>query len=326
MNNLIRLIGRRLIAMPLMAIGVTALVFFLMELSPIDPAWMALGDNASDPAQVRSYHISHGYAYADGTPIPVLIRYWNYLTGIVVGDFGSYGVGTGHPVISLIEPALPVTLQLTAFGLTIAVLFAFPLGVLAALYRDRWPDQLIRVVSVIAIGTPSFWLAAMLVLVGLNYLDAFPVSGVLPKFSEDPSGWAMRLFLPAVALATPVIGQMTRVVRTSVVEELDRDYVRTALGAGIPKPVVIGRNVLRNALITPVTVLGLRVGYLMGGAVVIEIIFGLNGMGKVLVDGVKGNYVEVVQAAALVVALAFIVVNIIVDMLYLVINPRIRSV
>ena len=115
-------------------------------------------------------------------------------------------------------------------------------------------------------------------------------------------------------------------VRTSVVEELDRDYVRTALGAGIPRPVVIARNVLRNALITPVTVLGLRVGYLMGGAVVIEIIFGLQGMGKVLVQGVQQSQVEVVQAAALVVALAFIVVNIVVDMLYLLINPRIRSV
>lgn len=131
---------------------------------------------------------------------------------------------------------------------------------------------------------------------------------------------------PAIALATPVIGQMTRVVRTSVVEELDRDYVRTALGAGIPKPVVIGRNVLRNALITPVTVLGLRVGYLMGGAVVIEIIFNMRGMGRVLVDGITKSEVSIVQAAALVVALAFIVVNIIVDMLYLLINPRIRSV
>ena len=103
---------------------------------------------------------------------------------------------------------------------------------------------------------------------------------------------------PAIALATPVIGQMTRVVRTSVVEELDRDYVRTALGAGIPKPVVIGRNVLRNALITPVTVLGLRVGYLMGGAVVIEIIFNMRGMGRVLVDGITKSEVSIVQAAA----------------------------
>ena len=119
---------------------------------------------------------------------------------------------------------------------------------------------------------------------------------------------------------------MTRVVRTSMVEELDRDYVRTAIGGGIPKRVVVARNVLRNALITPVTVLGLRIGYLMGGAVVIEIIFSIDGMGKVLLKGIQENWVTLVQGGALVVAIAFIVVNIIVDMLYLLINPRIRSV
>lgn len=331
MNNLLRLIGRRLVALPIMAIGVTLLVFFLMELSPLDPAWMALGDNASDPGQVKAFNVSHGYVTDDGSatgkPIPVIIRYFNYLVALCHGDFGIYGVGTSHHVTDLIAPALPVTLQLTFFGLFIAVIISFPLGVLAAIYRDRWPDQVIRVLSVIFIGTPSFWLAAMLVLLFLStFSGVLPVSGALPKITEDFGGWASRMFLPAVALATPVIGQMTRVVRTSVVEELDRDYVRTALGAGIPKAVVIGRNVLRNALITPVTVLGLRVGYLMGGAVVIEIIFGIQGMGKVLVNGVKGSQVEVVQAAALVVALSFIVVNIIVDMLYLLINPRIRSV
>lgn len=330
MNNLLRLIGRRLIALPIMAIGVTMLVFFVMELSPIDPAWTALGDNAADPAQVKAFNIAHGYVTDDGSetgkPIPAVVRYFNYLIGLCQGDFGIYGVGTGHKVVDLIAPALPVTLQLTFFGLIIAVLISFPLGVIAALYRDRWPDQVFRVLSVVFIGTPSFWLAALLVLLGLSFGHGELVAGGLPGITEDFGGWVTRMILPALALATPVIGQMTRVVRTSVVEELDRDYVRTALGAGIPRPVVIARNVLRNALITPATVLGLRVGYLMGGAVVIEIIFGLQGMGKVLVQGVQQSQVEVVQAAALVVALAFIVVNIVVDMLYLLINPRIRSV
>jgi len=330
-NNLLRLIGRRLIALPIMAIGVTLLVFFLMELSPLDPAWMALGDNASDPGQVKAFNVSHGYVIDDGSPtgkpIPVLVRYFNYLVALCHGDFGIYGVGTSHQVTDLIAPALPVTLQLTFLGLFIAVLISFPLGVLAAIYRDRWPDQVIRVLSVIFIGTPSFWLATMLVLWILgSFKGILPVSGPVPGFFDDFGGWLTRMLPPAIALATPVIGQMTRVVRTSVVEELDRDYVRTALGAGIPKPVVIGRNVLRNALITPVTVLGLRVGYLMGGAVVIEIIFNMRGMGRVLVDGITKSEVSIVQAAALVVALAFIVVNIIVDMLYLLINPRIRSV
>ena len=239
------------------------------------------------------------------------------------GNLGTYGAGSSS-VTDLVAKALPVTLQLTFLGLFFAVIISFPLGVLAALYRDRWPDQVIRVFSVIGIGTPSFWLATLLV---MAFVKTLPVSGPLPAFSVNPTGWFLRMLLPAIALAVPVVGQMTRVVRTSMVEELDRDYVRTAVGAGIPKRIVVARNVLRNALITPVTVLGLRVGYLMGGAVVIEIIFSLNGMGTVvLLKGIQENWVTLVQGGALVVAIAFIIVNIIVDMLYLLINPRIRSV
>jgi peptide/nickel transport system permease protein len=152
----------------------------------------------------------------------------------------------------------------------------------------------------------------------------FPASGSLPAFGT--AGWLARLFLPALALSVPLAGQLTRVVRTSMAEELDKDYVRTAIGAGVPRAEVIVRNVLRNAMITPVTVLGLRIGYLMGGAVVIEVIFNLPGMGMAILDGVSSNFPTLVQGVTLVVALAFIVINIVVDMLYLLINPRIRSV
>lgn len=315
MNNLLRLVGRRLIALPLMVFGVTLLVFLLMELSPIDPAYSALGENATQ-AQLEAYRVEQGLDR------PFFIRFFDYLGGVLTGDLGTYGQG-GNLVSDKVFAALPVTIQLTFIGLIIAVLLSFPLGVIAALYRDQWPDQLIRVLSVICIAMPSFWLAILLVLV---FIGKLPVAGALPQVSEDPVGWFLRMILPAFALAVPVIGQMTRVVRTSMVEELDRDYVRTALGAGIPKHVVISRNVLRNALITPVTVLGLRVGYLMGGAVVIEIIFSLPGMGRVLIDGITNNWVTVVQGATLMVAIAFIVVNIIVDLLYIAINPRIRAV
>ena len=316
MNNLLRLIGRRLVALPIMVVGVSFLVFSIMWLSPVDPAYSALGESAT-PQALEAYRAQHGLND------PFFIQYGRYLWNMIHGDLGTYGAGSSS-VSDLVSKALPLTLQLTFLGLFIAVLISFPLGVLAALYRDRWPDQVIRVFSVIGIGTPSFWLAALLV---LGFVQKLPVSGPLPAFSEDPSGWFLRMLLPAIALAVPVIGQMTRVVRTSMVEELDRDYVRTAIGAGIPKRIVVARNVLRNALITPVTVLGLRIGYLMGGAVVIEIIFSIDGMGKaVLLKGIQENWVTLVQGGALVVAIAFIVVNIIVDMLYLLINPRIRSV
>ena len=316
MNNLLRLIGRRLVALPIMVVGVSFLVFFIMSLSPVDPAYSALGESAT-PQALEAYRNQHGLND------PFFVQYGRYLWNMLHGDLGTYGAGSSS-VTDLVAKALPVTLQLTFLGLFFAVIISFPLGVLAALYRDRWPDQVIRVFSVIGIGTPSFWLATLLV---MAFVKTLPVSGPLPAFSVNPTGWFLRMLLPAIALAVPVIGQMTRVVRTSMVEELDRDYVRTAVGAGIPKRIVVARNVLRNALIAPVTVLGLRVGYLMGGAVVIEIIFSINGMGTVvLLKGIQENWVTLVQGGALVVAIAFIVVNIIVDMLYLLINPRIRSV
>ena len=317
MNNLLRLLARRLVWLPIMVVGVSFLVFSIMWLSPIDPAYSALGETAA-PEALEDYRIRHHLNE------PFFVQYGLYLWGMLHGDLGTFGVSQ-YRVSDEIAKALPLTLQLTFLGLIIAVLISFPLGVIAALYRDRWPDQLIRVISVISIGTPSFWLAALLVLQFVG--TSIPVSGEVPAFSDDPSGWFLRMILPAIALAVPVIGQMTRVVRTSMVEELDRDYVRTAIGAGIPKTVVVARNVLRNALITPVTVLGLPIGYLMGGAVVIEIIFAIDGMGKiVLLKGIQDNSVALVQGGALVVAIAFIIVNIIVDMLYLLINPRIRSV
>ena len=316
MNNLLRLIGRRLVALPIMVVGVSFLVFFIMSLSPVDPAYSALGESAT-PQALEAYRNQHGLND------PFFVQYGRYLWNMLHGNLGTYGAGSSS-VTDLVAKALPVTLQLTFLGLFFAVIISFPLGVLAALHRDRWPDQIIRVFSVIGIGTPSFWLATLLV---MAFVKTLPVSGPLPAFSVNPTGWFLRMLLPAIALAVPVIGQMTRVVRTSMVEELDRDYVRTAVGAGIPKNIVVARNVLRNALITPVTVLGLRVGYLMGGAVVIEIIFSLNGMGTVvLLKGIQENWVTLVQGGALVVAIAFIIVNIIVDMLYLLINPRIRSV
>ena len=318
MSNLLRLIGRRLIALPIMIFGVTILVFCLMALSPVDEATAVLGENASQQ-QLDDYRESHGLND------PLLVRYGNFMVGLFQGDLGTYGANNAS-VAERIGTALPVTLQLTFMGLIIAIVFSVILGVVSALYRDRWPDQVIRIFSIACIATPSFWLAVLFILLFSSTLHWLPASGPLPAFSENPAGWLARMALPSIALGIPVIGQMTRVIRTSMVEELDKDYVRTALGGGIPKGVVVARNVLRNALITPVTVLGLRIGYLIGGAVVIEVIFNLPGMGMAILSGIQSNYVMLVQGVVLVVAITFIIINIIVDMLYILIDPRIRSV
>ena len=320
MSNLLRLIGRRLVALPIMILGVTFLVFFIMSFSPADPARLALGETASPEAL-------EAYREANGLNDPLLIRYGNFLWNMLHGDLGT--TAGDSAVTDVVRKAFPITLQLTFIGLLIAVSVALVLGVVAALYRDQWPDQVIRIFSIAALATPSFWLAILLI----QWLGTIPGGwGIFPAvvrwtpFSEDPAVYLNNVFLPALALAIPVAGSLARVVRTSMVEELDKDYVRTAIGAGIPKSEVVARNVLRNALITPITVLGLRVGYLMGGAVIIEIIFNIQAMGQLILDGVTRNDVYLVQGVTLTVAIAFIIINIAVDMLYVLVNPRIRSI
>lgn len=321
MSQMLDLIFRRLVQLPIMILGITFLVFFVMSFSNVDVSITALGEGASIEAR-EEYREEHGLND------PLLTRYVSFLGGLARLDLGTYSARQ-LPVTDEVARAFPITLQLTFLGLIIAVTFSVLLGVVAAVYRDRWPDQVIRLFSIASLSTPSFWLSILLIQVlgtRVGIWSVFPVAGRLPGITDDFGGWLMRMALPAVALAMPVIGQLARVVRTSMVEELDRDYVRTALGAGIPRRIVVGRNVLRNALITPITVLGLRIGYLLGGAVVIEIIFNINGMGMLILNGVTNNEPNLVQGVTLTVALAFVVINVIVDLLYVLVNPRIRTV
>lgn len=318
MSNLLRLLGRRLVALPFMAFGVTFLVFFLMSFSKYDPATAALGSDATPQAL-------QAYRQQMGLDRPWYEQFFRYIGGLFRGDLGTYGVNRDS-VAKRIGDAFPITLQLTFISLFIGAVVAIIFGVLAALYRDTWVDQVIRVLSIISIATPSFWLGVLLIFLLQIQLGWLPASGYLVPFTADPGEYMARMAMPCFAMALPLAGQMTRIIRTSMVEELDKDYVRTAIGAGVPRRVVIARNVFRNALITPVTVLGMKIGYLMGGAIVIEIIFALPGMGTALFDGINNNQPQLVQGVVLVVALSFIIINIIVDMLYVLINPRIRTV
>ncbi|MGW4421043.1 ABC transporter permease [Streptosporangium sp. NPDC004631] len=314
MSAFLRLAARRLVTLPLMLVGVTMLVFVVLRFSPNDPAYNALGDSASPEARAA-------YAAAHGLDDPLPLRYARFLGQLVQGDLG-YTAPPAAPVVDRITTAFPLTMQLTLLSLVLAVTLALILGVVGALYRDRWPDQLTRVVSVAGVAIPSFWLGILLIQQFALGVELFPTGGYVNP-ADSPAGWLRSLTLPAIAVAVPVAASLTRLVRTSMVEELDRDYVRTATGNGLPRWIVI-RGALRNALITPLTVLGLRVGYLLSGAVVIETIFDLPGMGKLILDGVTNGDVALVQGSVLTIALAFLVVNLVVDLLYLVVNPRIR--
>lgn len=316
MEIILRLLLRRLMALPIMMLGVSALVFIILQFTPGDPASVALGESASEAAKAL-------YREQHGLNDPVLVQYFRFIGNVLVLDFGVT-TPPEQPITSLIAKAFPLTLQLTFIGVFLAAVASFSLGILAALYRDKWVDQVIRLLSVAAVATPSFWLGILLIQYFSLELDWLP-SGGFVSFSENPHEYVRSMLLPSLALAVPVCASLIRVVRTTMVEEMDKDYVRTAIGNGVPYGTVIRHNVLRNALITPVTVLGLRVGYLLGGAVVIEQIFDLPGMGKLIFNGIVNHDLHLVQGVVLTIAFTFVLVNIIVDILYLLINPKIRS-
>lgn len=316
MKTFWRLAFRRIAALPLMLLGVALLVFIILQFSPNDPAYNALGVGASAEARAA-------YAEEHGLNDPLPVQYVQFIADLLRGDLG-FTAPPAVPVADRIATAFPLTLQLTTLGMLGGVVFALVVGVIGALGRDRWPDHVTRVISIVGVAFPPFWLAILLIQQFALARPLFPTGGYVNP-ADSVGGWLTSLTLPAIAIAIPAGAQLARLVRTSLVEELDRDYVRTAVGNGLPRWLVV-RGALRNALITPLTVLGWRFGYALGGAVVIETIFDLPGMGELLLSGVTNGDVALVQGAVLTIAAAFLVVNLIIDLLYLLVNPRIREV
>lgn len=317
MIAVLRILVRRLVLLVPLLLGIVLFVFLVMRFSDIDPASAFFQGANPTPEQLHQFREENGLL----DPLPV--RYVAFVGDLVQGDMGI-SVLTRSPVMEQVTTALPLTLQLTFMGLGIAVVISLLLGVTAAIYRDRLPDQLIRVISLTGVAAPGFWLALLMIQYLAVEAGWFPTGGYVNP-ADSFTGWLKSMTLPALALSLPVAAGLTRIIRTAVVEELDKDYVRTAIGSGLPPVVVVGRNVLRNALINPLTVLGLRVGYLLGGAVVIETIFSLPGMGKLMIDAVKNGDPAVVQGVVITTAVGFVVVNLALDILHLLVNPRLRG-
>ncbi|MCI3930595.1 MULTISPECIES: ABC transporter permease [unclassified Streptomyces] len=317
MTAILRILLRRLALLVPLLLGIVLFVFLVMRFSDVDPASAFFQGANPTPEQLHQFREENGLL----DPLPV--RYADFVGDLLHGDMGI-SVLTRSAVVDQVTTALPLTMQLTFLGLGIAVVVSLLLGVTAAIYRDRLPDQIVRVVSLTGVAAPGFWLALLMIQYLAVDLGWFPTGGYINP-NDSFTGWLRTMTLPALALSLPVAAQMTRIIRTAVVEELDKDYVRTAVGSGLPPVVVVGRNVLRNALINPLTVLGLRVGYLLGGAVVIETIFSLPGMGKLMIDAVKNGDPAVVQGVVITTAVGFVVVNLVIDILYLLVNPRLRG-
>ncbi|MGJ5828111.1 ABC transporter permease [Streptomyces ossamyceticus] len=313
----LRVLLRRIALLVPLLLGIVLFVFVVMRFSDVDPASAFFQGANPTPGQLHEFREENGLL----DPLPV--RYVGFVGDLLHGDMGTSAL-TRAPVVEQVTTALPLTLQLTFLGLGIAVVLALLGGITAAIHRDRLPDQIIRVVSLTGVAAPGFWLALLMIQYLAVDLGWFPTGGYVNP-ADSFTGWLRTMTLPAFALSLPMAAQLTRIVRTAVVEELDKDYVRTAIGSGLPPRVVVGRNVLRNALINPLTVLGLRVGYLLGGAVVIETIFSLPGMGKLMIDAVKNGDPAVVQGVVLTTAAGFVVVNLVIDVLHLLVNPRLRD-
>lgn len=286
---------------------VGTLVFFLIHLVPGDPVAVMLGDWASpaDESALREQL---------GLNLPIWTQYIHYLSGLVQFDLGT-SLFFQQPVSELIAERFPMTLQLAVMALIVAVLIAFPLGIWAALRAGKWPDHLSMTVSLIGVSIPNFWLGPMLILVFSLSLAWLPVSG-----AEQPFSWV----LPSITLGTALAAILARMLRASLLEVMHEDFIRTAQAKGLPSTLVYGKHALLNALLPVVTILGLQLGTLLGGAVITEVVFDWPGLGQLLVESIQRRDYPVVQGCILVISVAYITVNGLTELVYAWIDPRIR--
>jgi len=297
-------------------VAISLLVFSLDTLLPGDPAQALAGESASaaDIERMRTQL---------GLDRPVVDRYLDWAQRAVRGDFGR-SLFSSQPVAEEIAARLPVTLSLMALALCMGVLAGVALGVIAALHRRGIIDRAVVITASLGVALPNFWVGLLLVLAFAIAWPWFPATGYVP-FAESPTGWLRHLALPALALALAPAAEVTRQMRGSVIELMQRDFVRTAVAKGLPRRLVIGKHVLKNTGVTIATVAGIQVSVLLGGSVVIEQVFGLPGIGGLVVQSVQARDLPVVQGVVLVTTVMILVSNVLVEWSYGYFNPRVRG-
>ena len=308
------LIQRSLISLVTLFL-ITVIVFAGVRMIPGDPARVMAGTEA-DAAGLEE--IRQKYGLRD--PLP--IQYAKWVRRALRGDLGE-SIRTRESVLRLVGQKLPITLQLAAYSLVVALSIAIPVGVLAAVRRNTAWDYLASSVSLCGVSIPNFWLGIMLILLLSVRLRWLPASGFVPLF-EDPWANTERLLMPAVVLGSALAAVLMRQTRNSMIEVLSADYVRTAYAKGLRTGVVIFRHAIRNGLIPVITIFGLQLGALIGGAVVTEQIFVVPGFGRLILEAVFTRDYPVVQGVVLITASAYVLVNLLVDVSYSLLNPRIR--
>lgn len=290
-------------------------VFIGVRQLPGNPALAMAGEEAT-PEQLAAIRAEMGLDQ------PLFVQYFTFIGNILRGDFGE-STRTGTPVTELITTTLPVTLWLSAYAIVVAVVVGIVFGVIAERYRGRWPEWMANGFALIGLSVPNFWLGILAILYLAVFLGWFPASGYVDVAAEPLRGM-YYLTLPAIILGTGLAAVIMRQTRASMIETMSTDYVRTARAKGLGRGRVLMRYGLRNSLIVVVTIVGLQLGGLISGAVVTERIFALPGFGKLTLDAVFTRDYPVIQAVVLIITLSYIVINLAVDILYSVVNPKIR--
>jgi peptide/nickel transport system permease protein len=309
-----RYVLRRVGQAAVVLLGVSVIVFGLMQLVPGDPVRVALGTRFDQ----ETYEALRARA---GLDQPLALQYFQYLGNALTGDLGV-SFRTGQPVTDTLTSRLPATLSLATMSLLVALLIAIPLGLVSATRSGKLSDYVATVFSQIGVSIPDFWMAILFILLFTGVLGWLPPSGYV-AFSEDPWGWFQHIIMPAVTVGVVSGSILTRFVRSAVLESMSQEYVRTATSKGMPGGVVMRRHVIRGALVPVVTVTGVQLATLLGGVVVVEVIFAWPGLGRLTYDAVQARDYPLMQGAVLMFAAIFLVVNLLVDLLYAALDPRI---
>ena len=292
--------------------GISIVTFVLIHAIPGDPVRTIIGAKAT-PEVIERVRAEYGLDQ------PVLVQYGHFLKNLARGEMGR-SIVFKMPVLGLVVERIQTTLSLLAYGVVLALTLTLPLAVVAALQRGRWPDHLIRIFSTAGLGFPAFWLGIMLMIVFSIRLGLFPVSG----YGEGLLEHLHHLFLPALAIALALSAILTRNLRASLLAELDADYVAAARAKGLPARWIFTRHVLRNSLIPTINLLGVNLGWLIGGTVVIETVFSVPGLGSLMVSSIFARDYMVVQAITMAFACATVLVNFVIDVVTVALDPRIE--
>jgi peptide/nickel transport system permease protein len=311
------LANRTLLMIPTL-VGVAILIFFMLRVVPGDIVEVKLrGDGGS----VTQETIEKERARL-GLDQPMIVQFGHWMTGLATLNLGN-SMWTDRPVVEEIGLRLELTLQVALMATVIAIFIAIPLGTLSALFKDTWIDYAIRIVTIAGLAVPSFWLG-MIIILGLLYLFNWLPPITYTPFYVDPVANISQLIWPALAVGYRYSAVVARMVRSSIVEVMKEDYIRTARAKGVYEKLVVSRHAMRNAMLPAITVIGLEFAFLIGGLVVTEQVFNLNGLGRLFVQAVSRNDFTLIQSIVMLIAVVFILTNLVVDLLYAWLDPRIR--